>query len=71
MATETILVEITIDGKKNTITITPYGCEIGESLDLEKLRSINSIIETTISDSSFKKMHYQSLFGSADRKMIT
>jgi hypothetical protein len=67
---ETILVEITIEGKKSTITITPKSCEIEASLDFNKLSSIASILRDEAISQMTKRSNYQSLFDSVSNEII-
>ena len=65
-----ILVEITIEGKKSTIRITPEGCEIPKNLDLEKTRNIFNIIASEISRNNLIEMYYQALFKPDSEKIV-
>jgi len=67
---ETILVEITMEGKKYAITISPTGCELDKDVEPRKVGLIASILGNKISDMAIQKMHYQSLFGSAENGWV-
>lgn len=68
---EAILVEITIEGKKSTITITAKGvCEIDENLDLKKLSALVSLIGAKSTEIRMQKIYYQDLFGSTENERI-